>query len=89
MKADVLKHVVSLKNGNVYFRNVSITLLRNVVAHAPYLFRFSSAQLLHIQFIHLWWMALFFFDFIEAVLCARSTLGLMSHKIHFGLKLTN
>ena len=34
-------------------------------------------------------MALFLFDLIEAVLCATSTLGLVSPKMHFDLELTN
>ena len=37
-------------------------------------------QILQSLDIHDWWMALFFFDFIEVVLCATSTLGFMPPK---------
>ena len=39
-----------------------------------------SNFILQSLYIHFWWMALFFFDFIQAVLCAMSTLWLMHQK---------
>ena len=43
------------------------------------------AQILQSLHIHFWWMDLFLFDLIEAVLCVTSTLELMPPKIHFNL----
>ena len=70
-------------------RGLQISRVKNIVS----VFEFSGValrldtpsvwallQTLQSLNIHFWWMALFFFDFIEAVLCATPTLELMPPK---------